>query len=223
MARKILGDPRISVLQIYKDGSVEREAGLLMAYEPATWHYMIPWFSRNHPPAIGQLKLLSSTCPHFISLLLADVAFIFISYFLLVSWSFLAAIVVATILFLGIFALIANYRFSKHYSIYFQDGKLGINNAWWALIVIELNEISSYEIVDKKVDDEKLCLGRGMPNIQLVLSIPQRYYSFLGITSEKISELFMCVDQADSVVQAIKKELERANHIDAQESGIVAQ
>jgi len=123
-ARKLSGDPRINILTKYHEGTKERELGLMLAYEPASWYYAIPRFSRNHVPAVGRLKLLSSTYVYLVSLLILNLILVLISYFMLVDWSKLAAIIVSTLFLWGTTMIIANYRCSKHYSVYVRDNKL---------------------------------------------------------------------------------------------------
>lgn len=203
-ARKISGDPRINVLNNYDEGSKEQSMGLMLAYEPAAWYYAISKFSRNHEPSIGQLKLLSANPAHFIAILAANISFIFIAYSLLVNWSELAAIVAATVLFSTSYMLIANYRCSKYYSIYPHEGKLIINNSWWGFIAIELDNIN---VTDHSQSNDSLRFGQGKPNLKLSFTKEQTYYSGLGLITEKVNEIELCLHDAQSVLNYLTQNL----------------
>jgi hypothetical protein len=205
-ARKGAGDPRLNILAKYDEGTKERDIGLMLAYEPASWYYAIPRFSRNHTPSIGQLKLLSSTKIHFIPFLTVNLALAFISYLLLIDWSILAAVVLSTVFIWNTLPIIANYRSSKHHTIYVENGVLVVNNNWLGFMVIKLGAIDSAGKMSKGIGYKGLCLGRGTPNMIMRFSKDQTYYSFLAMFSDKVSEIALNVEDVENTIKALENQ-----------------
>ena len=203
-ARRVSGDPRLSILNKYEEGTKERDIGLPMAYETASWFYAIPPFSRQHIPSIGHLKLLSSNKMHFTCVLTIDIALGCISYFLLLDWSTLGAFVLSSLFIWNTLPIVANYRCSKHHSIYIENCNLVINNSWLGLIVVDLKSINSCIALSKGTRYEGLSLGRGVPNMKIQFLEKQTYYSFFGMLSDKASEVSLCVDNVEDIIEKIE-------------------
>ena len=115
-ARKLKGDPRISILDNYPAnpklesasedkselGSKEeakRSMGIIIAYEPASWYYLIPRLTRNHPKACGKINLLGGNRWHWFTSFIGLSLLSGLSYYLLAFWSETFAIVISSIIF----------------------------------------------------------------------------------------------------------------------------
>ena len=206
-ARLLSGDPRVNVLTKYQEGSKELEFGLLLAYETASWYYAVPKFSRDHPRKLAQLNLLSSRLELLIFFLVILPILSIVSYLALVEWSYLAAIIASTFIFASCYMCVANYRCSKHYSIYVKDSYLVINNSWLGLMCIELENIAACEKIDIDIDKEMMCLGRGQANISLKLKVPQTYYAMMGMLNEKVNKVNLSVEDPTEFLTQISKHI----------------
>lgn len=141
-ARTLSGDPRIGVFEKYDD---EKKQGLALtlATEPASWYYAIPRLSRRHIKALDTITLLSGKAWHITLVIFSLLCIATISYQLLVQWSEMVALIVASFIMYGLIIFIANYRLSRHYSLYIQDEKLIINNSIFNFMVIPLKDIAT--------------------------------------------------------------------------------
>ncbi len=204
-ARKLSGDPRIHMLQKYESDKTEKkgskeakqlELALMFAHEPASWYYAIPRFSKNHAKSLVNLNLLSAKWWHFSSILLALIIATYLSYVALTQFSETVAIVVATLVFYLIVMFVANYRVSKHHSVYFKQDKLMINNSWWGMTFIPLSNIQRVEVGKWPVPSLKahFHFGKGDANVKLTFNSPQRYYCGLATFNEAMDELYLSVD-----------------------------
>lgn len=223
-ARKASGDPRLTIVEQYvamaqPEPSAETEKiesihpdkpsesglppsadekrltlGLILATEPASWYYAIPYFSRRHPEAIGSLNLLSAKPWHALVIIVGLMAASAVSYSLLDGISHIAALFVSGLLLYSILLMAANYRISRYYSLYQRAGKLIINNGMWGFMAVDFTQISELKLGhfsssvsqtsqgDPTPSDvpEILTLGRGEANVQLIFKRPQVYYGGMG-------------------------------------------
>lgn len=212
-ARTLAGDPRINVLKQYQDQEKKREIGLVFAFEPASWYYAIPRFTRKHPLAIGHLQLLSAKAWHLALVLLSLVAITFASYVLLLDWSELGAVIVSTLWAYCLILVIANYRVSKHFSLYLQDGQLIINNAWWGFIAIDINNIAECKIGEwnKQENEETLTFGRGdTANLEIKFKTSETYYSAMAQFSDEADGVFLNVENAELCSAKIREVIDLA-------------
>lgn len=141
-ARNLKGDPHNGIINKFDDEKKQTLA-LTFATEPASWYYAIPRLSRNHIKALGKITLLSGKAWHIMLVIFSLFSLAFISSQLLVQRSETAAIIAATIILYGFIMLSANYRLSRHYSLYIQDKKLIINNTIFNFMVIPLKDIAT--------------------------------------------------------------------------------
>lgn len=147
-ARKLAGDPRLHTLKTYADDEKKLTAGLPFAWEPATWYYAIPRFSRNHLPSLSSLNLVAAARWNYalsmFVLITAGVA----SYWALVDWSEIAALLVSCFILYGSVFLSARHRVARHYSLYIADDKLIVNGSFWGISTINFTDIEQLQIVE---------------------------------------------------------------------------
>ncbi|WP_285164030.1 hypothetical protein [Shewanella goraebulensis] len=196
-ARKLKGDPRIKALNMNKDEKSQM-VGMIMAGEAANWFYSIPKFSANHPKAIANIRLISANM--WFMWLMISLCFLgsTIAYLLLVDWSEIAAVLVSAIVGYGFLSFIANYRLSRHYSLYMHDEKLVVNNSMWGLLMVDINDIKSVTIAEtaKSTAEEILFVGRGdTANVIVDFKQTQRYFGAMGQMPEPIEQLLLVLDK----------------------------
>lgn len=220
-ARSLKGDPRVHIVEKYQDeDDKKRSLALVLASEPASWYYAIPWFTRNHVESDHSIALLSGKPWAWLLMLIATIASATVVYLLLAQWSELVAIIISSIIAYGVIFITANYRVSRHYSVYIQQGKLVINNSMWGFLAIDINDIAEVEVGEwhkQTQDSELLSVGRGTSaNLQLKFSQPQTYFGALGQLPEQIEELKLVVSDP----QGLATELELLRSEDAELSNI---
>ena len=207
-ARKLSGDPRIHTVEKYQDDEKKLALALPMSWEPASWYYAIPKFTRNHTQAVCQLVTRSMATRHWLMLVAACFLVGSLSYILLVDWSEITAFIIASLSFYTVIFVTANHRVAKKYSIYLQDDKLIINNAFMSFIMIKLEDIATVNHGEfQKTDNkEQLMLGKGeTANIELCFSEEQTYLATMGQFPENISKLWLHVDQPTQLVEQLAK------------------
>lgn len=210
-ARNMTGDPRVNIVSRFgRDEEDEKKLtiALMLAYEPSSWYYFIPRFSRSQPKAVANLSLMSAKPWHIASVLSSLALLTVIVYQLLADYSEIAAILVSGFVFYGVIILSANYRLSRHYSVYFHDDKLILNNSMWGLMVIPTACIDSLEKGDWKKSDqtEALTFGRGKnSNIKIAFTQPQYYYSHMGQAKEQAECVYLNVEDPDVLLSSINQ------------------
>lgn len=147
-ARKLSGDPRLHTLKTYADDEKKLTAGLPFAWEPATWYYAIPRFSRNHLPSLPSLNLSAATRWNYFISMFVLIAVGVASYWALVDWSEIAALFVSCFILYSSVFLSARHRVARHYSLYISGENLVINGSFWGISVVPLVDISRVELVD---------------------------------------------------------------------------
>ncbi len=196
-ARHLSGDPRVHVIENYKKEDEKKLLlGVLMSYEPASWFYTIPYFSRNHPKALGQLSLLSANAWHWLGLLFATLLVTTITYLLLFELSELVAIIVSSLIGYSVIIITANYRLSKHFSIYCLDEKLVINNNILGILVVPMDSIECIESGEwnKTQLKEKLVFGWGKhANVKIQFNSEQQYIGGMGQFVESFNEVYLVI------------------------------
>uniref|UniRef100_Q0HQS2 Uncharacterized protein n=1 Tax=Shewanella sp. (strain MR-7) TaxID=60481 RepID=Q0HQS2_SHESR len=246
-ARKASGDPRLAIVEQYaaieqSEPSAEAEKiesinpnkqsesglppsadekrltlGLILATEPASWYYAIPYFSRRHPEAIGSLNLLSAKPWHALVITLGLMASSVLSYSLLDRISHIAALFVSGLLLYSILLMAANYRISRYYSLYQRADKLIINNGMWGFMAVDFTQISELKLGrfsspvsqaslgDTTPSDapEILTLGRGEANAQLIFNQPQVYYGAMGQLPESLTVVNLVVEDPQALADTL--------------------
>lgn len=189
-ARSLSGDPRVHILDTYQEeGDKKRSLALVMASEPASWYYAIPYLSRKHVNAITSLTLRSASRLHWLMMTLCTLAITTLVYMLISPWSELVAIILASIVSYSVVMVMANYRISRYFSVYGHDDKLVINNSVWGFMSVNLADISRVELDSylRKDDKEGLHFGYGdTSNIKLSFKHPQTYFGGLGQLTEQV-------------------------------------
>ena len=242
-ARKASGDPRLTIVEQYaamaqpepsaeavKIDSINPNKpsgadlppsadekrltlGLILATEPASWYYAIPYFSRRHPEAIGSLNLLSAKPWHALVVIVGLMAASAVSYSLLDGISHIAALFVSGLLLYSILLMAANYRISRYYSLYQRADKLIINNGMWGFMAVDFAQISELKLGhfnspvsqtsqgDTTPSDapEILTLGRGEANVQLIFKRPQVYYGAMGQLPEFLTVVNLVVEDPQAL------------------------
>lgn len=205
-ARKLKGDPRIHVLasQTHQNEKMQ-DMAIMMAHEPASWYFAVPRFSRQLPKAVANVNLYSASRWFSLvglgALLLATAA----SYLLLNNVSHIAASVVSVLVGYSLISLVANYRISRYYSLYFTPTHLVINPTFFNLLVAEIASIQSVKAGSWPKDtlnDERV-LGRGTANLCIEFSSPVTYTTFMGTARDEVSRVYVCVDNPQSVVASL--------------------
>ena len=207
-ARKLSGDPRIHTFEKYKDDEKNLALALPMSWEPASWYYAIPKFSRNHAQSIGQLVTHSMKTSHWLMLVAACFIAGRISYILLVDWSEIGAFIFASLSFYMVIFVTANHRVAKKYSIYLLGDKLIINNAFTSFIIIDTQNISAINQGqwNKADDKEQLMLGQGSNvNIELCFNEEETYLATMGQLPEKVSKLWLHVKEPALLIKELSK------------------
>lgn len=215
-ARKLSGDPRLHMLAKYRQtgdetldvkAQKERELALMLAHEPASWYYAVPRFSQQHSEALANVNLLSGKVWHLGVLLTALVAATAAAYLALISWSETAALIVATLVFYFIIVLVANYRVSRHYSVYGWNNHIVINNSWWGLTVVALDNIAELELGHwpQSTITESFHFGRGDANIRLTFVKPQSYFAGMAMFNEHMDSLYLTLDNPHQVLEYVKQ------------------
>lgn len=246
-ARKASGDPRLTIVEQFaamaqpepSAETVKRESinpnkpsesdlppipdekrltlGLILATEPASWYYAIPYFSRRHPEAIGSLNLLSAKPWHALVVIVGLMAASAVSYSLLDGISHIAALFVSGLLLYSILLMAANYRISRYYSLYQRADKLIINNGMWGFMAVDFTQISelklgrfSSPVSQASQDDvmpsdapEILTLGRGEANAQLIFKQTQVYYGAMGQLPESLTVVNLVVEDPQALADTL--------------------
>ncbi|MDH0447087.1 hypothetical protein [Shewanella sp. GD04112] len=246
-ARKASGDPRLTIVEQFaamaqpepSAETVKRESinpnkpsesdlppipdekrltlGLILATEPASWYYAIPYFSRCHPEAIGSLNLFSAKPWHVLVVIVGLMAASAVSYSLLDGISHIAALFISGLLLYSILLMAANYRISRYYSLYQRADKLIINNGMWGFMAVDFTQISelklghfSSPVSQASQDDvtpsdapEILTLGRGEANAQLIFKQPQVYYGAMGQLPESLTVVNLVVEDPQALADTL--------------------
>ena len=207
-SRKLTGDPRINAAINFAEDDKKRSLSVVMAYEPASWYYCIPRFSRNHPPGIGALTLWSAGTWHWLLCLAATTAVTIIAFWLTASVSELAAYLLAGFIFYGVILLTANYRISRHYSVYLHGENLVVNNSVFGFLVVPLSAIESVSqgVWRKEDNSESLFLGRGdEAQVFIKFTDKQTYYSTLGHVTEEFDHGFLVLNDPQALFSALQQ------------------
>lgn len=216
-ARNLSGDPRIGAIEKYDDDKKQGLA-LTIATEPASWYYAIPRLSKRHIKSMNTITLLSGKAWHFFIITFGLVSVATISYSLLIDWSEIAATMAAIFILYTFILLTANYRLSRHYSIYVQDEKLIINNAIFNFMPIRLADIESVSLNrsdennrnvlknnDVKSNGSKtndlLKIGRAKQhNIKITFKQPVKYWGMMGAFVESFEQVLINVEQPEQFI-----------------------
>jgi hypothetical protein len=206
-ARNLSGDPRIGAIGKYDDNKKQGLA-LTFATEPASWYYAIPRLSKRHIKSLNTITLLSGKPWHFFAITLGLIIAATISYNLLVDWSEIAAAMAAIFILYGFILMTANYRLSRHYSIYVQDEKLIINNSIFNFMPIPLPDIESVSL--NSIDEDKssaikaddlLKVGRAKHhNIKITFKQPIKYWGMMGAFFESFDQVLINVEQPEQFI-----------------------
>ncbi|ABV85800.1 hypothetical protein [Shewanella pealeana] len=211
-ARSLKGDPRLHIIDKYRGEDEKKQTlALVLASEPASWYYAIPWFSRNHSNILANINLYSAKLWHWFLLITAALCVSALSYIVIASWSELVALIVSSILAYSLVAVTANYRISRHFSVYIQDNKLVLNNSMWGFLAVKLDDIESIKqgkwaktLANKgnSTQSDMLIFGRGKTaNILLTFKQPQTYFGALGQLPEKVEKIYLVVDTPKELQQ----------------------
>ena len=205
-ARKQSGDPRVHAIDQNKGDDKKLSVALTFAWEPASWYYAIPRFSKRHIKSITNLVLASASRLHWAGLTLVCILLSGLTYELLNRWSELGAIIISSIILYSVPFIAANYRVARHYSIYIRDNKLIINNAFWGLLVVELDKIIDVKLGQYHKQDNKeiLMLGKGnSANLSLSFTEEQIYFGGVATFPEKIKRLLLNVEEPEKLTSVI--------------------
>lgn len=206
--RKLKGDPRVGAVETYREGDDKSlTIALIMASEATNWFYAIPWFSRNHPPAIANINLKSAARWHVWLMLTGCIIASCSSYFLLVSWSEWVAIIVSSIIGYTLMSMVANHRLSRYYSLYLMRDNLVINNSLWGFMVINLTDIA--DVTNQPLaeinqeDAETISIGGGQSNVTIKLNRPVIYHGGMGQLPEPMTVIHLSVDEPQQLMNTL--------------------
>lgn len=206
-ARKLKGDPRVhTIIRTKNDDEKKQQISISMAYEPASWYYALPFLSKNHVPVLGHIMLMSAKRWHFCIALLCIISASYFSYTLIAPASELVALIVSSFIGYTLVMFSANYRISRHYSLYIHQNHLIINESIFGLMVVPLINISATDFGDwARVDKpEAHFLGRGEhANLKLVFSQQQTYSTWMGMVAEPTHEVYLCLDGQTTDLESV--------------------
>ena len=215
-ARKLKGDPRINALKMHsgeKSDDKKRTLALVLALEPASWYYAIPWLSKQHVQTLTNIHLHSAKRWHYIAVLTTLFLCTAISYWLLAGYSQWGAIALAALIFYGIILLTANHRLSRYYSCYITpENQLILNNSVWGFMCVPVSRIQqvSRGEFSQAEHSNALFLGKRVinkkhgANIQIDFNSEQTYYSALGQLSDAVCSIYVSVDDPQALVVALQ-------------------
>lgn len=211
-ARHLKGDPRVHALQRPAKDDKTREMALMLAFEPASWYYAIPRFSRNHPEVLANLRLWSGRAWCWLLMLIGLAGASVTAYWLLADWSELVALLVSGFILYGVILATANYRVSGRFTLYRLGDTLVVNNTFLNLLCVDQADIQSMETGQWAQADiqEQPCLGRGVANVRVQFATPQRYFTLLGLFSDEVNEVFLVVDNPDALLHLSQRPAEAA-------------
>ena len=211
-ARKLHGDPRLHALAAHRDDERKQSMAVMAASEPASYYYAIPFLSRNHPPALTNLTLLSAARWH-IALVLSLLAVLTVfGYFIIAQFSAIAAIIVTTVLCWSSVSLIASHRISRYYSLYLSHGHLMVNASFYNVICVPVADISGVEAGSWTKDSlaDALAIGRGDTfNLRLRLYREVNWLTMMGLAVEPVSEIYLNVESPERLCAALQKEVNK--------------
>ena len=202
-ARKLSGDPRVHVWKKYKDDDKKLALALPLAWEPASWYYAIPKFSKKHQKPVGHLQFVSASRYHWLSLTVLFIILSGLSYHFLVDWSEVAAVFVSSLLIYSIIFITANYRIARYHSIYIIDDQLIVNDAFFGFMVINIYQIKKVEVENENAEQknegsEILIFGNNKANSVILNFISeQSYLGLLGISNEPTRQVRLNVDDPE--------------------------
>ena len=206
-ARSLKGDPRINILrQFGQEDERKRSLALALAMEPASWFYAIPRFSRNHLPSTAHINLLSASRWHWLLLVCATVLLAGASYVAIQPWSEITAVIVTSFILYGLILITANYRVSRHFSVYRQGDQLIINNSVWGFSLIKFDQIQRVMVNPPPCENRTgvIHFGQGeSSNIILKFKHPQTYFGGLGWLPEEVKAIAMVVDTPEALADLI--------------------
>ncbi len=119
--------------------------------------------------------------------------------------------------------VLANYRISRHYSVYGHDDKLVINNSVWGFMSIDLAEIDSIELDHylRRDDKEGLHFGYGdSSNIKLTFKRPQTYFGGLGQLTEQVDVIDMQVADPQQLADYVHSHVARVSTVELAADGV---
>ncbi|WP_133406964.1 hypothetical protein [Parashewanella tropica] len=162
---------------------------LTLASEPASWYYAIPYFSKNHTPTIAHLNSKAAKVSSMVLVAISLIILATLSYYLLLDFSELLAIITCSLFLYGIVFCVANYRAAKNYSIYIQDDHLVITKGLIGIIRVPLKHIKDVKI-NVDVESNDLVLGKkSEDNAKLIFNQPQYMVRPVIATRVKNNEL----------------------------------
>ncbi|MGS0691334.1 hypothetical protein [Shewanella sp. 30m-9] len=218
--RKLPGDPRLHIHDGVQGKPLTEKAlqahgvAMTLAMEVVNWFYALNHLSRQHPPALCKLQLWSASRWHYLLVNLGILSATVLSYWLLASWSVIAAILVSSFIGYCLVMARANYRLARYYSVYLHQQYLVINAGVWGFIMLPLTDIEAINVGQyrrskllsddgTKEQTEQVHLGRGDSNVQIKLKVPQRYYGAMSVLPEDIQQLYLHVDQPTALTELI--------------------
>jgi len=206
-ARNLSGDPRVSILEQFgQEDERKRSLALALAMEPASWFYAIPRFSRKHLPSVTHINLLSASRWHWLLLACATVLLAGASYVVIQPWSELTAIIVSSFIMYGLILITANYRVSRHFSVYRQGDQLIINNSVWGFSVVKFDQILRVMVSPPPCENRTGVINFGQgesSNIIIKFKNPQTYFGGLGWLPEEVKAIAMNVDKPKALADLI--------------------
>ena len=220
-ARSATGDPRLTALSLeeqqqekssrlekainHSKKDSKKSVALLVATEPATWYYAIPYLSREHPKPITQVIQKSAMWWHGLLSIMGLVVGSCVGYLWSVDFSEILAIGIVSVCLYSVIFVAANYRISRYFSLYQQQDKLIINRGMWAITAINVNQIELIEPLDARHDKEVITIGtRSKANVKLTFSEPQQYYGAFGQLTEDVKQLYIAVSDPEKFIKYIE-------------------
>lgn len=209
--RHLNGDPRINIINEYKAEDEKKSAmAVMFATELTSWFYAIPYFSRQQRKRAYQISLLSGTRYHWIFAMIGLVLVSGMAFIILKPWSTIGAYFISGLIFYSVVLFTANYRMSRYYSLYFQDGKLVINNSIFGFLLVNLEEVVSVHQHDflPNTGRSGLHIGRQQDSqIEIIFNHQQTYYAAMGTLTEKVEKVYLSLSHEDLFMREITQAL----------------
>ncbi|MCL1146959.1 hypothetical protein L2747_13215 [Shewanella marinintestina] len=228
--RKLPGDPRLHIHDAVQGKVLSEKAlqahgvAMTLAMEVVNWFYALNHLTRQHPQSLCKLQLLSASPWHYLLANIVIISSAVFSYWLLASWSMIAAILVSSFIGYCLVMARANYRLARYYSVYIHQQYLVVNAGVWGFTMLPLSDIEEVNVGNygrnkavtnkhskeqinnihkTESNNEQLHLGRGESNVQIKLKSLQRYYGAMSMLPEDIEQLYLHVDKPEAISQLI--------------------
>lgn len=192
--RAIKTDPRISILQEDRFANEHlKRIGLMVAYEPASWFYFFPAFSKKLKP-LGRIKSSGGSIFFCVSLMFLTVTLSLLSYRLISPYDQFIAAGISGVTLYFLVSVWANFRCTRYHSLAECNGKIIVNNGFYDFCFFEKKAVDSIE------------LSTTVKNkVVFYLNEPVTRYRRLGSKQELVTYLEFKLTEKHSFIKNLKR------------------